>query len=68
MPTVYDTTVVAYANGDLAGRKAGNVMDKRLCALEGFLEKKRVAWYNDRLLHEYQEKIKNAETTSLRRF
>jgi hypothetical protein len=58
MNTVYDTTVVAYANGDLAGRRKGNTMDHRLCKLEEFIEGTRVAWYNSALLREYDQKIR----------
>jgi len=56
--TVFDTTVVAYANGDLAGRKRGNALDTRLCAIEAFLCGRRVAWYNTRLEDEYRQKMK----------
>jgi hypothetical protein len=51
--TVYDTTVVAYANGALVGRSPGNALDRRLRAIEDFVNGERVAWYNERLLAEY---------------
>jgi hypothetical protein len=56
--TVYDTTVVAYANGDLRGRQNNNALDKRLRRLEEFVCGRRVAWYNTRLLNEYTEKVR----------
>lgn len=57
MKTVYDTSVVAYANGELVGRRAGNVLDRRLRKLEEFIRGVRTAWYNTKLLREYQQKI-----------
>ncbi|MFA6472446.1 MAG: hypothetical protein WCU00_10435 [Candidatus Latescibacterota bacterium] len=57
MDTVYDTTVISLANGDLVGRKRGNALDKRLSALEQFLKGHRVAWYNNCLLNEYSAHI-----------
>jgi hypothetical protein len=56
--TVYDTSFVVYSNGDLAGRRASNVLDRRLAKIEEFLVGSRVAWYNDKLFGEYQSKIK----------
>jgi hypothetical protein len=55
--TVYDTTVVAFANGDLVGRKANNILDRRLRAIEEFLEGRRIAWYNSKLEGEYSVKV-----------
>lgn len=57
--TVYDTSFVAMSNGDLAGRKPGNVLDRRLSKIEEFINGKRVAWYNNRLFHEYQVHIQH---------
>lgn len=54
---MYDTTVVAYANGDLVGRRAGNVLDRRLRRLEEFLSGARVALYNAKLLNEYGQHV-----------
>ncbi len=56
--TVYDTTLVAYANGAIAGRKPGNVLDRRLRSIEKFLQGTRVAWSNTKLQAEYFQKIK----------
>ena len=57
MDTVYDTTVVAYSNGQLAGRRRGNALDRRLCVLEEFIVGVRLAWYNAVLLREYEKQI-----------
>ncbi len=53
MDTVYDATVVTYANGDLVGRRKGNILDRRLRSIEEFLMGARVAYYNKKLLGEY---------------
>jgi hypothetical protein len=58
MNTVYDTTVVAYSNGDLAGRRPNTAMDRRLRLLEECLRGKRTPWYNRKLLGEYNKHIK----------
>ena len=56
--TVYDAAFVAYSNGDLVGRKRGNVLDKRLKAIEQFLTGERVAWYNNKLFTEYEMHVR----------
>ena len=56
--TVYDTTIVAFSNDDLAARQAGNELDARLAYLEEFLRGERVALYNDRLSREYSEHVR----------
>jgi hypothetical protein len=57
--TVYDATVVGYSNGDLAGRRNGNILDQRLTYLEDFLAGRRAALYNDKLTREYDEKVRS---------
>jgi len=68
MDTVYDTTVVAYANGDLRGRKKGNALDKRLFTLEEFVNGSRRALYNMKLLLEYEDKIKHHQNDIIELF
>jgi hypothetical protein len=55
---VLDATVVAFSNGDIAGRRPGNALDRRLAALEQIAAGVRRLRYNPKLLHEYQELIK----------
>ncbi len=51
---VVDATVVARCNGNLAGRRAGNVLDRRLSLLEDVLGRTdRRLRYNPKLLYEY---------------
>ena len=66
--TVYDTSFVAYSNGELAGRKANNVLDRRLSKIEEFVEGKRVAWYNDKLLGEYRDKVRRTRNDVIETF
>ncbi len=54
---MYDATVIVLANGDLAGRKAGNALDRRLTAIEECAVGRRVALYNDKLRGEYEKHI-----------
>lgn len=56
---VLDATVVALANGDLAGRRPGNVFDRRLGAIEQVVTGTRRLRYNPRLLREYQRLIRD---------
>ncbi len=51
---VVDATVVAMANGDIAGRRAGNVLDRRLAVLEEVARGARRLRYNAKLLDEYR--------------
>jgi hypothetical protein len=55
--TVYDATVVGYANGDLIGRRSGNKLDRRLRVLEEFIKGSRIALYNKKLLYEYESHL-----------
>lgn len=52
---VLDATVVGFANGDIAGRRRGNVFDLRLAAIEKVVNGVRRLRYNPRLLHEYKQ-------------
>ena len=56
--TVYDASFVAMSNGDLAGRRSGNALDRRLKTIEEFADGTRVAWYNNKLLSEYEQHVK----------
>jgi hypothetical protein len=56
--TVYDAAFIAFSNGALVGRRRGNLLDKRLATIEEFVNGRRVAWYNNKLLSEYEMHIK----------
>ena len=51
--SVLDATVVAFSNGDLAGRRRGNALDTRLKLLEQVVEQRRPIRYNLKLRAEY---------------
>lgn len=55
--SVLDATVVAFANGDIAARRPGNVFDRRLAAIEQVAHGRRRLRYNQKLLGEYQQVI-----------
>jgi hypothetical protein len=50
---VLDTTVIAFANGDINGRKPGNKLDKRLSVIEKVGSGHWRIRYNSKLLAEY---------------
>lgn len=50
---VVDASVVYLANGDIAGRRPGNVLDRRLSVLEEVASGARRLRYNQKLLSEY---------------
>lgn len=54
---VVDATVVALSNGNIAGRRTGNLLDRRLTVLEQIARGARRLRYNSKLLHEYQQLI-----------
>jgi hypothetical protein len=54
---VVDTSVLAFANGDIAGRRPGNLLDQRLGVLEQIVGGARRLRYNPKLLDEYQKLI-----------
>lgn len=54
---VVDATVVAFSNGNIAGRRPGNVLDRRLAVLEQIVRGARRLRYNSKLLHEYEQLI-----------
>ena len=54
---VLDASVVYMANGDIAKRKPGNVLDRRLVAIEEVVSGAMRLRYNRRLLGEYQRLI-----------
>jgi hypothetical protein len=56
---VLDASVVALSNGDLAGRRSGNMLDRRLLVLEEVIADHRRLRYNARLLGEYQRLIQD---------
>lgn len=55
---VVDATVVAFSNGNIAGRRPGNVLDRRLAVLEQIVRGTHRLRYNPRLLHEYQQLVR----------
>lgn len=58
--TVFDACLVAKANGRLVGRRRGNVLDHRLRVLEEFvISRTRLARYNQRMLKEYEDHLKD---------
>jgi hypothetical protein len=54
---VVDATVVHLANGDLAGRRPGNALDRRLTTIEIFTRDSSRLRYNPKLLGEYRKLI-----------
>lgn len=68
MDTVYDTTVVAYSNGQLSGRRPGNAMDRRLGYLEAFIAGNRRALYNSKLLQEYTRQVRERRNDVIENF
>lgn len=56
---VVDASVVAFANGDIDGRRPGNIFDRRLTLLEQIVRGARRLRYNGRLVYEYEQLIKN---------
>jgi len=56
---VLDASVVAYSNGDLIGRRPGNLLHRRLLVIEQVCTGRLRLRYNAKLLHEYQELIKD---------
>jgi hypothetical protein len=55
---VLDASVVAFANGNLAARRRGNVFDRRLRVIEQVVAGNRRLRYNQKLLGEYQRLIR----------
>ncbi len=56
--SVLDASVVAMANGEIAGRRPGNLLDRRLSALEDVVSGRRRLRYNPKLLGEYQRIVR----------
>lgn len=54
---VLDASVVALANGDIAARRPGNMLDRRLAVIEHVVSGARRLRYNSRLLAEYEHLI-----------
>jgi|SRR6266571_2677589 len=54
---VLDTTVVAFANSDIAARRSGNSLDRRLRILQDVVGRRMQIRYNPKLLTEYQQHI-----------
>lgn len=55
---VIDASVVAFSNGDLKGKRPGNVFDRRLKVIEKVCAGDLRLRYNTKLLREYQQLIK----------
>ena len=56
---VFDASVVAFSNGDLAGRRSGNAIDVRLRTVENALSGRSRVRYNPKLLKEYGDHVKH---------
>jgi hypothetical protein len=54
---VVDATVIYKANGDLKGRRAGNILDRRLTVIEQIGSGVRRLRYNQKLLAEYRQVV-----------
>jgi hypothetical protein len=54
---VVDATVIGFANGDIAARRPGNVLDRRLSVIEQVVRGVRRLRYNRRLLSEYTQLV-----------
>jgi hypothetical protein len=52
--SVIDATVIGMANGDIAGRRPGNILDRRLQVIEQVVNGARRLRYNAKLLAEYR--------------
>ena|ERR1700690_2413370 len=55
---VVDATVVYKANGDLAGRRPGNILDRRLTVIQQIGSGVRRLRYNQKLLNEYEQLVR----------
>jgi hypothetical protein len=55
---VVDASVVHFANGDIAGRRPGNLFDRRLRVLEQVVRGVRRLRYNPKLLGEYAQLVR----------
>ena len=55
---VVDATVVHLSNGDIAGRKPGNMLDRRMSVLEEVVAGARRLRYNQKLFGEYTELVR----------
>jgi hypothetical protein len=55
---VLDASIVAYANGDLKGRRPGNLFHRRLRVIEQVCEGDLRLRYHSKLLREYQQLIR----------
>ena len=55
---VFDTSFIFLANGQLAGERPGNLLNKRLSAIRRVVDRRARPRYNQKLLTEYQDKIR----------
>jgi hypothetical protein len=55
---VVDATVIYKANGDIAGRRSGNLLDKRLAVIQQIGSGLRRLRYNPKLLTEYRRVVR----------
>jgi hypothetical protein len=65
---VFDTTVVAFANSGIAPTKARNSFRRRLGLLDAAACRRVRVRYNGRLLHEYQQAIKEFRNDVIQAF
>lgn len=65
---VIDATVLAKANGDIAGRRPGNALDRRLTVIEDVGRGSRRLRYNPRLLAEYVQIVQQRRNDAVELF
>ena len=65
---VVDATVIAMANGDIAGRRQGNALDRRLTVIEDVARGLRRLRYNPKLHAEYNRIIRQYRNDAVELF
>jgi hypothetical protein len=65
---VLDASVIAFANGDLTGRRSGNLLDRRLRIVEEVAQQNRRVRYNNKLLTEYQRLVTDYRNDAIELF
>jgi len=65
---VVDASVVAMANGDISGRRPGNVLDRRLAVIEQVGDGARRLRYNSRLFGEYKRLVQQSRNDAIELF
>jgi hypothetical protein len=65
---VIDATVIAMANGDIAGRRPGNTLDRRLTVIEQVGRGLRRLRYNTKLQGEYERIVRQYRNDAVELF